>query len=86
MDEFNSGMEPEIRQYFRKILNSFSVGAMWMLSFSTLGLFFGLAHIDEGIRWYNIVFYSVFVLSFAALIFYFYRLWRKKAPGKDPLP
>lgn len=80
MDEYDRGMDPEMKRYFRKIINSFSVGLLWLLSMATAGLFFDLGIVSQGIRWYNIVFYLMALGSFAALLFYYYRVW------KEPLP
>ena len=76
MDEYNTGMDPEMKRYFRKIMNSFSFGAMWLIGVSTLGIFFQLAIIKNGIRWYNILFYCVFIASLWALIRYYCRVWK----------
>jgi hypothetical protein len=75
MDEYNSGMDPEIRRLFRKILNSFSFAALWLLGIATLGIFFQLGFVRDGIRWYNILFYLVFVISLWALIRYYLKQW-----------
>jgi|GEM_PF-191439 len=77
MDEYNSGMDKEVKRYFRKIINSFSVGLMWMLSTATTGLFFGLAVIEKGWRWYNVVYYVLAVITFFLLLYYFFKVWRK---------
>lgn len=79
MDEYDHGMDPEVKRYFRKIINSFSVGMMWLLSIATTGLFFDLGIVREGIRWYNIVFYLIALVSFMALIYYYYRVWSRKS-------
>jgi len=76
MDEYNSGMDPEMKRYFRKILSSFSWGAMWLISVSTLGIFFQLGFVAEGIKWYNILFYIILISSLALLLRYYYRMWR----------
>jgi hypothetical protein len=78
MDEFDRGMGPEVTRYFRKIINSFSYGLMWLMSTATAGLFFNLAIIEHGVKWYNVVFYLIAAASFAALIYYYYRVWGKK--------
>jgi amino acid transporter len=78
MDEYNRGMDPEIKRYFKKIINSFSYGALWLLIIATAGLFFGLGIATNGMKWYNIVFYAVAGLSFMGLIYYYYRLWNKR--------
>lgn len=79
MDEYNSGMDPGVKRYFRKIINSFSIGAMWLLSIATAGLFFGLGFAAEGLQWYNIVFYIIAIVSFIFLLIYFYRVWGKNS-------
>jgi hypothetical protein len=78
MDEYNQGWDPEVRQYFRKILNSFGLGIMWLLTVSTLGLFFRLAFKRQSWQWYNLLFYGFFVSTFLLLLLYLYRVWRKK--------
>jgi ABC-type bacteriocin/lantibiotic exporter with double-glycine peptidase domain len=80
MDEYNSGIDPEIKRFFKKIINSFSIGLLWLLSMFTAGLFFNLGITHNGIKWYNIVFYIIAVLTFIALLFYFYRVWKKDSP------
>ena len=56
MDEYNSGMDPEVKRYFRKIINSFSAGLLWLVVIATAGIFFRLGEMGHGIHWYNIVF------------------------------
>ena len=69
-------MDPEIAKYFRKILNSFSLGLLWMMAASTAGFYFGLALFSESVHWYNVVYYLLFLLSFGGLIWYYYKVWR----------
>ena len=71
-------MDPELKRYFRKIMNSFSVGLLWLLSVVTTGMFFGLGIVKEGMKWYNIVFYIIAFASFAGLLYYYYKTWSKK--------
>ncbi|MDB5207147.1 MAG: hypothetical protein JWR72_2222 [Flavisolibacter sp.] len=79
MDEYDeSGMGPEVTGYFRKIMNSFGAGLLWLIVMGTAGFFFKLAIIRDAVRWYNLVFYNVFLLTLSALILYFYKTWRKK--------
>ncbi len=78
MDEYNTGMDPEVKQYFKKIMKSFSVGLLWFLMNVTAGLYFKLGVIDTSWRWYNFVFYGLFSVTLALLILYFNRLWRKE--------
>jgi hypothetical protein len=78
MDEYNRGMDPEIKRYFKKIINSFSFGALWLLVIATAGLFFRLGIAPNGMKWYNIVFYMIAGVSFIGLMYYYYKLWSKR--------
>ena len=78
MDEYDeSGMGPEVTQYFKKIMNSFAAGLLWLTVMGTAGFFFKLAIIRGELRWYNLAFYCFFLLTLAAVILFFYKLWRK---------
>lgn len=76
MDEYNTGMDPEMKRYFKKILNSFSFGAMWLIGMATLGIFFQLAVIKNRVQWYNALFYIILLVSLWLLIRYYYRQWK----------
>lgn len=78
MDEYNQGWDPQVKQYFRKILNSFGLGIFWLLLVVTMGLAFKMAIIREGVRWYNLFYYGFFLLTFLLLLWIYYRLWRKR--------
>lgn len=80
MDEYNSGMDPEVKRYFRKIVNSFSLGALWLITIATLGIFFRLGIVTSGIRWYNVLFYAGLLTSLGVMIRYYYKAWHDE-PG-----
>ena len=82
MDEYNQGMDPEMRKYFWKIVYSFSFGLVWMLTMAMSGLYFRLAIFEDGIKWYNIVFYIVFVITLVLLVRYFHKSWKHKLPDE----
>ena len=69
-------MDPEVRKYFIKILNSFVMGLLWMLSIATAGFYFNLAVPQGSMQWYNLLFYALFLLSFGALIWFYFRVWK----------
>ena len=70
-------MDPEVTRYFRKIINSFSWGLIWMLTMAMIGLYYKLALFDGGFAWYNALFYVGFMATFLLLFRYYYRTWRK---------
>ena len=71
------GWDPEVKKYFRKIMNSISIGLLWMMVMVFIGLYHGWAFIEGGADVYNIIFYSLLVISLALLIRYYYKLWKK---------
>lgn len=77
MDEYNQGWDPEVKQYFRKIMNSFGAGALWLLVMATSGIAFRLAIIEGRVQWYNYLFYGLALASLLLLLRFFYRVWRK---------
>lgn len=79
MDEYNTGMDPEVKQYFRKIVKSFTAGLVWMIAVSTSGIFFRLGYVRDGARWYNIVFYIFSLVSLFMMLRYLYNLWKEDA-------
>ena len=78
MDEYDSGMDPEVKLYFRKIMKSFSAGLLWLMLSAVLGLFFKLGYLGNGLRWYNAVFYIFLLLTLFLLLRFYYNVWRKR--------
>ncbi|CAN5839848.1 hypothetical protein BH10BAC2_BH10BAC2_34720 [soil metagenome] len=70
-------MEPEIREFLRRISLSLGIGIMWMIMNSTLGIMFDFAFIHDKISLGNILFYIWFILSFGLMIWLYMRLWKK---------
>ena len=71
------GFEPDIKKYFIKILNSFSLGFLWLFGSFTAGIYFRLAYKTEKPLIFTILFYIVCVSSLLALLRYYYRTWKK---------
>jgi hypothetical protein len=71
------GMEPEAKRYLIKVLNSLCFGLLWLTLNVLGGLYWGYAIIDGRLSLYNILFFTWFVFSLIALLYYYYRLWRK---------
>ena len=75
MDEYNTGMDPEIKLLFRKIINSLSYGVLWLIFILATGLFFDLGKIQGAIQWFNIVYYIIAIITLALLVRYYIRAW-----------
>ena len=78
MDEYNQGWDPEVRRYFKKIVNSFVAFITWLLFLATLGLFLRMAFVIGEWHWHNTVFYAFFGVTFLLLLVFLLRMWRKK--------
>ncbi len=70
-------LEPGIRKYLLRIVNTLSLGLLWMAFNSTIGIMYDFAFIHEKVGIGNVLFYCWFVLSLAAYLWYVIRLWRK---------
>jgi len=70
-------MEPEIREFFKRIVSSLSLLILWMIINLTLGIKLNFAFIEAKIRWYNIAFYVWLMASLAVLIWLCLKIWQK---------
>jgi hypothetical protein len=78
MDEYNSGMDPEMRRYFQKIMKTFGAVAFWLMLMAASGLYLRLGYFVNGLDWYNGIFYFVFFTSLFLMLRFLFRVWRKK--------
>jgi hypothetical protein len=69
------GWDPEVKKYFRKIINTIGLGLLWLMTALTVGLYWGWAH--SGNKIYIIIFYSTLAVSLFLLVRYYYKVWRK---------
>lgn len=70
-------MEPGIKEYLLRIVNTIGLGLLWMALNSTAGIMYDLAFVHDHITIGNILFFTWFLLSLAAYLWYVIRLWRK---------
>ena len=72
------GMGPEVRKFFRKILNTLSYGLIWLIAVVTAGIYYKLGwRADDKPVIYVILFYIAAVVSLFFLLRYFYKLWKE---------
>lgn len=72
-----SEMEEDARELLRRTLMTVSVGSLWLLVNSTLGLMFGWFFFEGRPAAGNYLFYGWFIFSLGAMIRYFIKTWRK---------
>ncbi len=73
----SQGIDPEMLRMFKKIINGVSAVILWAMINLTLGIYMGWAFIYDGFHWLNGIFYGLFVVSLAGLVYYIVKLWNK---------
>ena len=71
-----SGIEPETRDFLKRIIQTVSMGMLFLLVHMTVGIYFNWAFFEGSPSIGNIVYYIIFLITLTALIYYFYRLWK----------
>ncbi len=73
-----SGMEPEAQDFLKRIVQTVSVGMLFLLLHMTFGLYLNWGFFEGAPTIGNIIYYLVFLASLAGLIYFYYRLWKGK--------
>jgi hypothetical protein len=69
-------MEPEVREFLVRIMQSISMGLVWLLVNMSVGIYYGFAFFEDGPTLGNYLYYIGFLLSLAWLIFYLKKKWK----------
>ena len=70
-------MEPGVREYLIRIVNTLSLSLLWMAINTTAGIMYDYAFIHEQITAGNILFYIWFIASLTALLWWVIKVWSK---------
>lgn len=70
-------MEPEVKKYLYKVLNSLCFGLLWLTLNVLGGLYWGYGVVEGRLSFYNVLFFIWLILSLGALLYYFYRIWKR---------
>jgi hypothetical protein len=73
-----SGMEPEAQEFLKRIVQTVSMGILFLLLHMTFGIYLNWGFFKGSPTIGNIIYYIVFLASFAGLIYFYYRLWKGK--------
>ncbi|NLR59876.1 hypothetical protein HGH93_17335 [Chitinophaga polysaccharea] len=71
-------LDYDLFHFLIKIMRTIFIGLFWMLINVFLGLYLGFAEPEASTPGRMFFFYSWFVLSLAAFIYFAWRMWRKK--------
>jgi|688.fasta_scaffold1483692_2 hypothetical protein len=69
-------MEPEVKAFLLRIINSLSMVLLWMMLNMTAGIFYGLAFFEESPSVANILYWCFCLISFVALLAYLRNKWK----------
>lgn len=69
-------MEPEVREFLVKIMQSISMGLVWLLINMSIGIYYGFAFFEERPTTGNIIYYIGFIGSLVLLIAYLKKKWK----------
>lgn len=69
------GWDPEVKKFFIRIINTISMGLLWLLTAVTAGIYFKMGYRTDQ-PWIMVLYYLALLISLFFLIRYFYRLWK----------
>ena len=76
-------MEPEVREFLKRIMYSVVLGFTWMMINSTFGIMFGFAFFEDGFTLGNGIFYVWFIASLAFILWLYVKLWKAPIPNSS---
>lgn len=71
-----SNIEPDVKKFFAKIVNSLAIGLLWLFINSTIGIAFNLAFFENAPTIGNYIFYGWFLISLILLIRFYRKKWK----------
>lgn len=73
-------MEPEARDFLRRIVLTVFVGLIWLLVNMTLGIYFDLLPVYGRPDIWNIGYYIFFIATGVLYVWFLRRMWKKRFP------
>lgn len=72
-----SEIEPEIKTFLKKVLQTVTAMVVWAFISLFFGLYLQWALVLGRFNAFNIIFYAWFFISLGGLIYFLYRVWKK---------
>ena len=69
-------MEPDVKAFLVLIIQTLSMGMLWLLVNMTAGIYFDLGFFEGSPSIWNILYYIFFLGSLALLIMYLRKKWK----------
>jgi len=74
------GMEPEVRDFLKRVVWSISIGLLYLIINSTIGIAAGWFFFADKPTLGNYIFYTWFVATALGVVVLLMKWWRKKFP------
>jgi hypothetical protein len=71
-------LEPEVAAFLKRILTTIGIVLFWLGINSTVGIMFGYAFFEEGIKLSNVIFYIWLLISLPTVLLILKKMWSKK--------
>jgi len=72
-----TGVEPDVRAFLKKVLQTVTAIVVWAFICMFFGLYLQWAMIHDHFNGFNIIFYAWFLISFIGLIYFLVKIWKK---------
>ncbi len=69
-------MDPDIKAFLLLIVNSLSMGILWMFVNMTFGIYYGFAFFENTPTIGNFIYWIFLIISFIFLIRYYKKKWK----------
>ena len=78
----SAGIEPEVKDFLKRILQTVSMGMLFLIVHMTFGLYLNWGFYEEKISVGNVVYYFFLILSLVGLLLYYNKLWKSRLTKK----
>ena len=72
------GWDPDVKKYLRKVINSLSLGLLWLMAGVTAGIYYELGYSNGKPVIYTVLFYTGMLITLLLLLRYLYNIWKKQ--------
>jgi len=72
------GWDPDVKKYLRKVINSLSLGLLWLMASVTAGIYYELGYSSGKPVIYTVLFYAGMLFTLLLLLRYLRNTWKKK--------
>ena len=78
----SAGIEPEVKDFLKRILQTVSMGMLFLIVHMTFGLYLNWGFYEEKITAGNVIYYIFLIISLVGLLLYYNKLWKSRLTNK----